>query len=191
MTRPTPSTREALWPFALETYGRPGVEATMLELQDAHGQCVPYLLWALWLDAAGRRADRDTLRAGAALARSWQDVAVAPLREIRRRLKTPLGPARANEERRLRDRVKTLELDAERMLLRMLEAASPTEATSSPNPSAALELAIEAWGEAAPATLVASPRAHLLEKCPENQSLAGAAVDSKARIAPGSARVNF
>jgi uncharacterized protein (TIGR02444 family) len=147
-------TGEALWPFALDLYGRPGVEAAMLELQDAHGQCVPYLLWALWLDASGRPADPAALGAGAVLARGWQDVAVAPLRDIRRRLKAPLRPIRARDQRRLRERVGALELDAERMLLRMLEDASPAPESRSIGPRAALASAIAAWGGTAPTALV-------------------------------------
>jgi uncharacterized protein (TIGR02444 family) len=154
LTSEAPPTQEALWPFALEVYGRPGVEAVMLELQDAHGQCVPYLLWALWLARSGRPAGRETLLAGAVLARSWQDVAVAPLRQIRRRLRTPLQPIRAADQRRLRERVKSLELDAERMLLRMLEAASPPPGGAAADPSASLDAAIAAWGGTAPAALV-------------------------------------
>jgi uncharacterized protein (TIGR02444 family) len=34
---------EALWPYALEVYARPGVEPLLLRLQDEHGQCVPLL----------------------------------------------------------------------------------------------------------------------------------------------------
>ena len=149
------ATREALWPFALELYGRPGVEAAMLELQDAHGQCVPYLLWALWLDASGRPADPALLGVGAVMARGWQDVAVAPLRDVRRKLKAPFQAMQTRDQQRLRERVKTLELDAERMLLRMLEAASPAPDSSSRGPAASLAAAVQAWGGTAPAALVA------------------------------------
>ncbi len=118
-------TVQSLWPWASELYGRPGAEALFLELQDAHGQCVPYLIWSLWLAASGRPATSSVLEAGAELARAWQDAAVAPLREIRRDLKGP-GPAHeAAARNQLRSRVMALELEAERMLLQMLEEASP------------------------------------------------------------------
>ncbi|HEX3407398.1 MAG TPA: DUF2390 domain-containing protein, partial [Caulobacteraceae bacterium] len=32
----------SLWAYALEVYGRPGIEARCLELQDAYGQSVPF-----------------------------------------------------------------------------------------------------------------------------------------------------
>lgn len=148
-------TREALWPFSLEVYARDGVEAALLELQDAHGQCAPYLLWALWLGASGRPADPQTLLAGAALARSWQEVAVAPLRDIRRGLKRRLRPVRAPARRRLRERVASLELEAERMLLRMLEDASPPSGASVADARICLHEAIIAWGGSPPPDLVA------------------------------------
>ena len=148
-------TREALWPFSLDVYGRDGVEAALLELQDDHGQCVPYLLWALWLAASGRRADSQTLASGAALARSWHDVAVSPLRGIRRRLKRRLGPVQAQARRRLGERVASLELEAERMLLRMLEDASPPPSSAATDPRASLRDAVIAWGGFPPQELVA------------------------------------
>jgi uncharacterized protein (TIGR02444 family) len=145
------ATQEALWPYALEVYGRPGVEALLLELQDAHGQCAPYLLWALWLAARGRAADDAALGAGAALAQAWQAAAVAPLRELRRSMKA--GPAPAQRER-LRAGVKSLELEAERMLLQMLEDASPL-APGETRPAAGLAHAAAVWGGAPPPALLA------------------------------------
>ena len=118
----------------------------MLALQDGHAQCIPYLLWALWLDASGRPVSRDLLGIGAVMARGWQDVAVAPLRDLRRKLKPPVARVRAADQRRLRERVKTLELDAERMLLRMLEGASPPPDGDPHGPAGALKTAIQVWG---------------------------------------------
>jgi uncharacterized protein (TIGR02444 family) len=140
---------EALWPYALEVYGRPGAQALLLRLQDEQGQCIPLLLWGLWMAAGGRPIDTTTATACAELARAWQDAAVAPLRRLRRGLK-----AKAAEERlqaRIRTGVQALELEAERMLLQMLEetsAAAPTGEVG--EPAAALAMAVRAWGGAAP-----------------------------------------
>lgn len=145
-------TAEALWPYALEVYGRPGVEAMLLRLQDAHGQCVPYLLWSLWMAAGGRPVDARTAAACAELARAWQDAAVAPLRRLRRGLKT-----RANTEQvqaRIRTGVKALELEAERMLLQMLEESSPAPGGAPVAAIEALERSIRAWGVPAPGALL-------------------------------------
>jgi uncharacterized protein (TIGR02444 family) len=147
-------TREALWPYALEVYGRPGVEPLLLALQDAHGQCPPFLLWSLWLAASGRPAAPAKLAAGAELARAWQDAAVAPLRTLRRDLKRRGGAKTAQARSRIRDGVKALELEAERMLLQMLEKASPAPAAASTDPLEALRLGVGAWGGEAPPALL-------------------------------------
>lgn len=144
-------TVEALWPYALDVYGRPGAEPLLLELQDAHGQCVPYLLWALWLAAGGRGGDLATMGAGAALAQAWQEVAIQPLRERRRGLKTRSSGAAL---KRLGDAVRALELEAERMLLQMLEDTSPGPA-GDPRPlAAALTEAATIWGDDPPPSML-------------------------------------
>jgi uncharacterized protein (TIGR02444 family) len=147
-------TAEALWPYALEAYGRPGAEPLLLQLQDAHGQCVAYLLWSLWMAASGRAADEAALRSGAELARAWQDAAIAPLRRLRRDLKSDAKPGPKAARERLRDGVKQLELDAERMLLQMLEEASPAPGGGA-SPLQSLTAAARAWGGDPPAALLA------------------------------------
>ena len=145
----------SLWAYALDVYGRPGAEARFLALQDAHGQSVCFLVWCLWMAAVGRSADAATLEAGAALAKSWEAAAVAPLRRLRRDLKTsPAGPAQRRE--RLRAAVRQLELQAERMLLEMLEDVSPP-ATGAALPAAdALRRAAAVFGGDAPAAGLAA-----------------------------------
>lgn len=143
----------SLWAYALEVYGRPGVAARCLALQDAYGQSVPFLIWSLWMAASGRAPDVATLEAGAALARSWEAAAVAPLRRLRRELKTPAaGPERRREH--LRGGVQKLELDAERMLLEMLEDASPQVGADAPSQVEAIVAAAAVWGAPPPANLL-------------------------------------
>ncbi len=148
-------TAESLWPYALEAYGRPGAEPLLLELQDAYGQCVAYLLWSVWLAASGRAADAAALRSGAELARAWQEAAIAPLRRLRRELKTEPKPGPKPPRERLRDGVKQLELDAERMLLQMLEEASPPPGGAAQSPLDLLTRAARTWGGDPPAALLA------------------------------------
>ncbi|HZZ90582.1 MAG TPA: TIGR02444 family protein [Caulobacteraceae bacterium] len=145
-------TREALWPYALEVYGRAGVEPLLLELQDAHGQCVAYLIWALWTAASGRPIGPAEASACAALAAAWQDAAVAPLRRMRRELKPAARTERLRD--RIREGVKSLELEAERMLLEMLEEATPAPAGSALAADPALLLAAKAWGSDIPRELL-------------------------------------
>jgi uncharacterized protein (TIGR02444 family) len=147
------ATREALWPWSLDVYGRQGIEPLLLELQDAHGQCVPFLLWSLWLAASGRPLDAPKAAACAELARAWQGAAVSPLRKLRRDLKAKAKSARV--EVRVREGVKALELEAERMLLQMLEEASDPPSGPATDAEATLRLAMRAWGVLPPAALIA------------------------------------
>ena len=142
----------ALWPYALELYARPGVEPLLLELQDAHGQCAPMLIWSLWMAARGRSLGSDLIGQAGELARAWEGVAVAPLRRIRRELKAnPAAPhGRASE--RVRQGVKRLELESERMLLQMLEEIGDG-APARANARAALHGAVQVFG-GAPAGLI-------------------------------------
>ena len=143
-----------LWRFALEVYARPGVEALLLELQDRHGQSVPFLLWRLWMAAEARPADPEILMAAAELARGWETVATGPLRALRRAQAGGVARAPAQALQALRAQVKALELEAERMLLEMLEASSPPpsgQPASAPAP--ALAEAARVWGGAAPPQL--------------------------------------
>ena len=147
-------TGEALWPYALELYARPGAEPLLLELQDGHGQCVPFLIWSLWLAASGRRAGATELAAGADLALAWQDAAVTPLRRLRRELKAPGKPSAERARGALRGKVASLELEAERMLLQMLQEASAAPGEAPMDLLESLEAAARAWGGAAPRGLL-------------------------------------
>jgi uncharacterized protein (TIGR02444 family) len=141
-------TTEALWPYALDVYGRPGVEELLLRLQDDHGQCVPFLLWSLWMAAGGRPLDARTAASCAELARAWQDTAVTPLRRLRRGLKA--RARKAQLQARIRTGVQALELEAERMLLQMLQESSPPPGDATNAPAEALAQAASAWGGAPP-----------------------------------------
>jgi len=119
------------WDWAVAAYARPGVAGACLDLQDNYGQSVPLLLWAIW-----RGGD---VAAAVAIARSWEDEVIGPLRGVRRRLK------RRPEAEALRQKIKAIELEAERSLMTALEAlAGPEVEAGAPNAVAA------AWGGAPP-----------------------------------------
>lgn len=110
-----------LWDWALEVYARQDVADACLNLQDAHGQNVPYLLWAAWAAGEGRLADAN---AAARLMKQWDAEVGAPLRGVRRALKAPF-PAVADAPREsFREALKGVELQGERVLLESLEAMS-------------------------------------------------------------------
>jgi uncharacterized protein (TIGR02444 family) len=142
------------WTWALEAYGRPGAAQACLDLQDAEGQCVPYLLWAAWAAREGRPLDRPTLEAGADLAARWEAAGVGPLRAARRAMKVQVpGVADAARET-LRAEVKALELQAEQLLIDTLEALAPESGSGALPLTRALAAAAAAWpAEASEAAL--------------------------------------
>jgi uncharacterized protein (TIGR02444 family) len=110
-----------LWDWALEVYARQPIAEACLHLQDAHGQNVPYLLWAAWMAGEGRSAD---LKDAARMMRAWDAEVGAPLRGVRRALKPPRPPVDEAAKDALRDAVKAVELKGERVLMESLEALS-------------------------------------------------------------------
>lgn len=140
----------SLWDWAVKAYGREGVSEACLQLQDYFDQNVCLLLWAAWCADTGRRPDEEEIEAACDIARAWQDTTIAPLRAIRRTLKKPIPDLDASAREAVRDRVKAIELEAERHLLAQLETLVPT-AGSTPRPILdALVLTARQWDKTVP-----------------------------------------
>lgn len=135
-----------MWRFSLALYARPGVAEALIALQDRAGCDVNLVLFALWLGAArGHRLDRTELAAGeTAVAPIGHDI-VAPVRQLRRRLKT----APAADLQDLRRRLLALELAAERRVqYRLADAAAAPISTGDRGEAAAANLAVALGAEA-------------------------------------------
>lgn len=102
---------QRFWAWSLQAYGRRGIEAALIDLQDRLGLDVNILLFACWTAATGREPLTVTecmrLIDGT---RAWRSNVVEPLRAVRRHLKGAHGITGAVE---LREKVAALELDAE------------------------------------------------------------------------------
>ncbi|PWC39718.1 TIGR02444 family protein [Azospirillum sp. TSO35-2] len=105
------------WDFSLAVYGRPGVPAACLALQDRRGVDVNTLLFAAWagIACAARLSDAELARIDGAVA-GWREEVVRPLRALRRRAKA--------EDDTLYRRMKAAELEAERVQQDRLFAAA-------------------------------------------------------------------
>lgn len=103
------------WDWSLEVYGRPGVAAACLALQERHGLDVNVLLFCCWAAARGQRFDRSDVEQVVEDVRAWHGEAVVPLRRIRQRLKGGIGTAPEDLAEAVRRRVATVELDAEHL----------------------------------------------------------------------------
>ncbi|MDZ5604868.1 TIGR02444 family protein [Pseudomonas sp. RP23018S] len=119
-----------LWNYALALYGRRGVEAACLRLQDT-GADVCLLLCACWLQARQVHPTQDRATALRSVSEPWQQEVIAPLRELRQRWK-----AQAQHDPQwagLRGRIKGLELEAEQVLLeRLAQCAGPWPTQQAP-----------------------------------------------------------
>lgn len=115
----------SLWDWAVAAYAAPDAADACLALQDHHEQNVPLLLWSAWVAATGRRPDEETIEAACDTARAWDSVVVAPLRAVRRTLKAPVPDIDDGPRESVRNRIKALELEAEKHLLEALEALAP------------------------------------------------------------------
>ncbi|MGO8918909.1 MAG: TIGR02444 family protein [Stellaceae bacterium] len=118
-------TADPFWTFTLAFYGRPGVSAACIALQDRHGCDVNLVLYACWvgLSGRGRLTAADLARAEATNA-PWRNGVIEKLRAARRALR--------EEDRRgpvleLYEAAKAAELAAERIAQRRLEALAPPE----------------------------------------------------------------
>lgn len=150
------SAAEALWRWAVEAYGREGVSELCLELQDRHEQNVPLLLWAAWRAAEGQGIDAETAEIGCDVARAWNGAAVAPLRAVRRRLKAAIPDMEDAGRLAVRERIKAVELAAERALLDDLAAVEAPSGARAVGVLEAMVAVSRVWGAATPRARLAA-----------------------------------
>ncbi len=144
----------AFWDWAVAAYGGAGVAEACLALQDDHDQCVPLLLWAAWRATQGVATPEVMAAKATGVARAWSVTAIAPLREIRRRLKTALSDDDDSVRLPLREQVKAVELAAERALMTVLAALPAVSGGQEVSPEdlcrEGLDACAHAWGEKMP-----------------------------------------
>lgn len=138
-----------VWDWVLEAYAQPGAPEACLALQDKHGQNTSFLLWAVWAETA----DPEQLAKAADVAKRWDQLALAPLREVRRALKPAVAGVADAAREGLREDVKAAELRAERVLLESLAEMGRNRGGA---PALeALTAASAAWGPPAPVAALA------------------------------------
>lgn len=131
----------SLWDWTLQAYSRPGVPDACLDLQDAHGQNTPLLLWAVWAEGP----DAAVLAEAVRMAKAWDGAVLSPIRTVRRTLKPVFAGIQDQAREGLREDIKAAELRAERVLMESLEALSGQHKGGTPA-LAALKAAAAAWG---------------------------------------------
>jgi uncharacterized protein (TIGR02444 family) len=111
-----------LWDFVLRLYFQDGVSAACLDLQERFGVDVPLLLFACWLGARHVPLTPERAAAARLCVADWHGEVVRPLRKIRQRLKSGPHPAPSPATETLRNAIKKVELESERLELACLEA---------------------------------------------------------------------
>jgi uncharacterized protein (TIGR02444 family) len=123
------------WSFSLTVYSKPDVQKECLDLQDRHAIDVNLLLFCAFAGAVhGAVLPDDALKQAAGLVGEWHKKIVTNLREVRRALKpfaTDFSSA-APAAVALRNSVKAIELEAERLEQTMLEEWSASRLSAWP-----------------------------------------------------------
>src|SRR5690348_14119027 len=117
---------EDIWSFCLRFYGRPGVSAACLTLQQNCGADVVLLLYLLFLARARRFLATEAVGQCNQAAQAWREDVIQPLRRVRGTMKNaPAGYPQASE---LRKSIAAAEIEAERMqLLRLAACEFPSQ----------------------------------------------------------------
>ena len=112
------------WAFSLKIYSSPTVPPACLTLQDGSGVDVNVMLFCMFLAGAGRRISVGDGAVIEASVEDWRVSAVVPLRHVRRFLTEPPEAFR-DAATALRDRIKAVELEAERLQQEALYGLRP------------------------------------------------------------------
>ena len=102
------------WRFSLHFYRQSGVSDGCIALQDGCGVDVNLLLFLFWLAADRQLLGADDVKKLDDKVRDWRNLTIIPIRDVRRKLKgaaTLVDPAK---QEAFRDKVKAVELAAER-----------------------------------------------------------------------------
>ena len=112
------------WRFSLSFYRQAGVAEACIALQDDCGVDVNLMLFLLWLAANGRQVSLENIKELDQAVRSWRDLTIIPVREVRRKLKAAPTLVEAGKQEAFRTKIKAIELEAERLQQEALYARS-------------------------------------------------------------------
>jgi uncharacterized protein (TIGR02444 family) len=136
------------WRFSLAFYARPHVADACLELQDSAGVDVNVMFYLLFLAINQRQLDTADVARIDARVKAWRELAIVPLRTLRRGLKTGIEPLPVKDTDALRNAVKRIELDAERLQQEWLQQHAPISSvgTQSTSQVAAAQANLASYG---------------------------------------------
>jgi len=132
-----PVSKSPFWQFSVKFYAVPGVAEACIALQDQAKVDVNILFYLLWNATQGRAFNAADVTEIERRIGPWRDVAVVPVRNIRRALKSPPPVVEPAAAEALRTRVKAVELEAERLQQEALYGLAETSRLGRPAPSKA------------------------------------------------------
>ncbi len=115
------------WRFSLHFYRQPGVPEACIALQDDCGVDVNLLLFLFWLADDGHLLSADEVKRFDDKVRDWRILTIIPIRDARRRLKGAKTVVEPGEQEAFRNKVKAVELEAERLQQEALYAFAQSD----------------------------------------------------------------
>jgi len=103
------------WRFSLNFYRQPGVSDACIALQDDCGVDVNLLLFLFWLASDGQMVAPAEVKRLDDTVRDWRNLTIIPIRDTRRKLKGAATLVEAGKQEAFRNKVKAVELEAERL----------------------------------------------------------------------------
>lgn len=118
-------TSEKLWEFAVRTYSTPGVSDACLTLQNRYGADVNMLLYCCWISDRLGAFPPELFTRATEFSSEWVSNTVVPLRSARTWMKDADFAAESvptEDCMRVRQEIKTVELESEKIQLQVLES---------------------------------------------------------------------
>ncbi len=122
---------EGFWDFSVRTYRTIDVPEACLSLQNDYGADVNMVLYCCWIGACIGPFDKELFAAASEFSTNWADHVVVPLRSARTWMKhtgCSAKPVPTDACMELRDKVKSVEFDAEKLQQQVLESLVSVEA---------------------------------------------------------------
>lgn len=111
----TPVSKSPFWRFSVKFYAVPGVADACIALQDQAKVDVNILFFLLWNATEKRALNAENVAEVERTIGGWREMAVVPIRNVRRALKSPPPVMAPDVAEGFRTRIKAVELEAERL----------------------------------------------------------------------------
>ena len=142
-----PASKSPFWQFSIKFYAVPGVAQACIELQDRAKVDINILFFLLWNATQGRTYKKLDVAEVERLIGAWRDMAVVPIRNVRRALKSPPAVMTPEAAEGFRTRIKAVELEAERLQQEALYELAQSSRLGQPaaSPAKAAQTSVDAY----------------------------------------------